>query len=172
MMATMVPEPAAGGLVSLYESHYSDLVRLAAVLVDRDSAEEIVQDAFVSVARRPGGLADLDSAEAYLRQAVVNGSRSHLRKRGTRRRHLASISSLPTELPADAELLRTNEHRRVIAALSSLSRRQREVLILRYHADLSEAEIAEALGISAGSVKTHASRGLARLRTLLEEQDR
>jgi RNA polymerase sigma factor (sigma-70 family) len=63
--------------------------------------------------------------------------------------------------------------RAVIDALAELPRRQREVLALRYYLDLSEREIAETLGISAGAVKSHASRGAAALRThlthLLEE---
>lgn len=172
-MAIMLPEPAATDLSSIYEAEYADLVRLAALLVDdRFSGEEVVQDAFVGLVRRPGGLASVDDPAAYLRRSVVNGARSRLRRRGTRRRHLASVGSIGTSPPADVEVIRSSEHAAVIVALRSLSDRQREVLTLRYHLDLSEAEIADALGITPGSVKTHASRGLDHLRTLLEEHDR
>lgn len=173
MMAIMLPEPAATDLTSLYEAEYAGLVRLVTLLIDdRFAAEEVVQDAFVGLAQRPGGLAAVDVAPAYLRRSAVNGARSHLRRRGTRRRHLASVGSIDLSPPADSELVRHSEHQRVMSALRLLSTRQREVLTLRYHLDLSEAEIADALGISPGSVKTHSSRGLEHLRTLLEERDR
>ncbi len=62
----------------------------------------------------------------------------------------------------------SEEHRELLAALDGLPRRQREVLVLRYWLDLSEREIAEAIGVSPGSVKTHASRGIAALSKVLE----
>lgn len=173
MMATMLPEPVATDLSSIYGAEYAGLVRLATMLVDdRFTAEEVVQDAFVGLARRPGGTGSIAEPAAYLRRSVINGARSRLRRRGTRRRHLASVGSVEVAPGADVDVVRSSEHKRVMAALRQLSDRQREVLTLRYHLDLSEAQIADALGISAGSVKTHASRGLDHLRTLLEEHDR
>lgn len=159
-------------MVDLYRQEYRSLVRLATMLVDeRGLAEELVQDAFVAAARASGAesLRDPDAAPAYLRSAVMNRARSQLRKRRVRRRHLRSVEPPPSEPGADGPALRADASRRMIAALRRLPLRQREVLVLRYYADLSEAEIAEELGISAGSVKTHAHRGLAALEPHLEQ---
>lgn len=173
MMACMAPveHRADPWLVDLYRSHYAELVRLAALLVDdRGVAEEVVQDAFVSVARRRerAPLDDAQAVPAYLRSAVLNGARSALRRRAVRRRHLRSVEPPPDAPSADVAALAHEETRRVLTALRRLPGRQREVLVLRYYADLSEAEIAETLGISPGSVKTHAHRGLASLSETLE----
>lgn len=175
MMAAMAPPRDDPGLdpwlVELYRSDYTRLVRLATMLVDdRGTAEELVQDAFVAFARqqpqRP--LLDPNAAGAYLRTTVVNRARSQLRKRAVRRRHLRSVEAPPSAPPADRDVLANDANRRMLEALDELPARQRQVLILRYYAELSEREIADALGISAGSVKTHAHRGLAALETRLE----
>lgn len=168
-MATMAPplRRAEPWLVELYRAHHRDLVRLATLLVDdQGSAEEAVQDAFVSVARRgPRGLAD---PGAYLRTAVLNNARSMLRKRRVRRRHLRSVEPPASAPGADHAVLLDEDARLVLAALDRLSQRQREVLVLRYWSDLSEVEIASTLGISTGAVKTHAHRGTAALARILE----
>lgn len=173
-MATMAPagERIDPWLLDLYRSEYRHLVRLAALLVDDvGTAEELVQDAFVAVARQPpgGGPTGADAAPAYLRSAVMNRARSALRKREVRRRHLRSVEAPATAPGADHDLLADEETRRVLAALTRLSGRQREVLVLRFYGELSEAEIAGTLGISPGSVKTHAHRGLAALEHHLEQ---
>ncbi|MGH9209155.1 MAG: SigE family RNA polymerase sigma factor [Acidimicrobiales bacterium] len=157
----------------LYREHYRPLVRLASILVDDVSVcEEIVQDAFVAVVRRGGGWADAERAPAYLRSAVLNGARSHLRKQQVRRRWLR-MARPPDDGPsADRPALLAAEHRTMLDALRALPERQREVLALRYYVELSEAEIADTLGISRGSVKTHAHRGLATLATRFEEDER
>jgi RNA polymerase sigma-70 factor (sigma-E family) len=168
MMAVMHPVREHGGadLASVHREHYRSLVRLASLLVDDvGRCEEIVQDAFVKVWRQPPQLGGDDRLPAYLRSAVLNGARSHLRRRGVERRHLRSVAS-PAEAP-EARLA-ADDHR-VLTALRSLPERQREVLVLRYYLDLSEAEIAATLGISAGSVKTHAHRGLTTLAERLED---
>jgi RNA polymerase sigma-70 factor (sigma-E family) len=159
---------AADSLTLLYTAHYRGLVRLAAYLTgDPDSAEEVVQDAYVKVLGRWGGLRDVDKGAAYLRQAVVNLSRSRVRHRRVVERH----DQAPREDAVSAESGALSQLRRdaVVHALASLPRRQREALVLRYYADLSEAQTAHAMGISAGAVKSHTSRGMAALRTLLEE---
>ena len=157
-------------LVELYRSDYRRLVRLAALLVDDvGTAEELVQDAFVAVARQgTAALHDPHAAPAYLRSAVLNRARSQLRKREVRRRHLRSVEPPPNAPPADREVLASDEHARMLATLDLLPDRQRQVLVLRYYGELTEAEIADALGISRGSVKTHARRGLAALEARLE----
>ena len=185
-------------LESAYREHYASLVRLASILVDDvGTCEEVVQEAFVRVWQRGGGLREADRLPAYLRSAVLNGARSHLRKVVVRRRHLSSVpppgvagaagtagvmpgAAAPgagTDVEAvgtdtaegpEAGAVASDETRQVLAALRTLPDRQREVLALRYYMDLSEAEIAVTLGISPGSVKTHAHRGLAALTDRLE----
>jgi RNA polymerase sigma-70 factor (sigma-E family) len=152
----------------LYAAHYRRLVRLSVLLVgDVGTAEEVVQDSFVAMHGRWRSLREPDKGLAYLRQTVVNRSRSVLRHRGVRARHLPT--SLPDLPGADADVLVTERRAEILEALRALPDRQREVLALRYYLDLSEAEIAEALGISRGAVKSHASRGVAALRAQRED---
>ena len=151
----------------LYAAHYRSLVRLAALLLrDTAVAEEVVQDSFVAMHGAWRRLADPDRALAYLRQSVVNRSRSALRHRTVVTRHAPRPA--PDSPSAEHGAMVALEHAEVTAALRLLPQRQREVLVLRYYADLSEADIADAIGISRGAVKSHASRGMAALRTTLE----
>jgi len=175
MMASIASDhdPQAAPLVvadlaDTYREHYRALVRLASLLLDDVGAcEEVVQDAFVQVWQRGPALRTPDRLPAYLRSAVLNGARSRLRHRLVRRRHLAAV---PDPAPAaEATALAGDPDRTMLRALRELPVRQREVLALRYYLDLSEAEIAATLGISAGSVKTHAHRGLATLAEQLED---
>lgn len=166
---------ADAAIEALYVAHWDQLVRLSVLLVrDQGQAEEVVQDAFVELHRRWARLDDPGRAAAYLRQSVVNRSRSALRHRGVVQRHLARQHHVDTAPAADEPVLADSRRRAVIDALQRLPRRQREVLALRHYLDLSEAEIAQTLGISKGAVKSHASRGSAALRTLLaphEDED-
>lgn len=154
-------------LVALYTAHYYPLVRIATLLLrDQAAAEDVVQDAFVAMHTSWRRLRDPEAALAYLRQAVVNRSRSRLR-------HLKVVDrKAPLPMPdmpsAEHFALHEVERSGVMAALAALPRRQREVLVLRYYADLSESQIADALQISNGAVKSHASRGIAALRDSLE----
>ena len=160
---------ADAGVEALYLAHWNQLVRLSVLLVhDQGMAEEIVQDALVAVHQKWDRLTDQHKALAYLRQAVVNRSRSALRHRGVVNRYLARQQAPGVAPGADQPLLGDSRRRMVLDALQQLPRRQREVLALRYYLDLSEAEIAETLGISRGAVKSHASRGSATLRPILE----
>ncbi len=167
---------ADAGLEELYDQHWHRLVRLSYLLLhDQGSAEEVVQDAFVAMHGRWNTLRDPDHALAYLRQSVVNRSRSVLRHRSVVTKHLRRglgerlLDAPPASVPVEADERRD----RVLAALRQLPRRQREVLALRHYLELSEREIAATLGISAGAVKSHASRGAAALRALLgTEEDR
>jgi len=160
---------ADAALEELYAAHWRSLVRLSVLLVrDVATAEEVVQDAFIAMHGRWGRLREPDHALAYLRQCVVNGSRSVLRRRGTAARFAARQPAVEPTAPSGDEALDTTARRTaVLGALAGLPDRQREVLALRYYLDLSEAEIASALGISPGTVKSHASRGSATLRTTL-----
>ncbi|MDD7965664.1 SigE family RNA polymerase sigma factor [Actinomycetospora sp. DW7H6] len=146
-------------LEDLYREHRMRFVRLAVLLVDDPAtAEDVVQEAFTGLHRHWGRLRDEHAALGYLRTAVVNGSRSVLRRRRTAREytppHTADARS------AESLAMLSAEHQAVVSALGKLPRRQREVLVLRYYGGLSEAEIAEATGISKGTVKSTASRGL------------
>lgn len=171
MVSERIGWTADEALERLYAAHWRELVRLSVLLVrDTATAEEVVQDAFVAVHARWGRLRDPDLALAYLRQSVVNRSRSALRHRSVVARHLERTRR-PADVPgADQAALDGDLRAGVLDALRALPQRQREVLVLRYYLDLSEAQIADTLGISPGSVKSHASRGAAALRTLLGEE--
>jgi RNA polymerase sigma-70 factor (sigma-E family) len=168
--------PLTGGMewhadlavMELYAQHYRALVRLAAMLVrDTPTAEEVVQDAFVAMHDGWHRLKDTDKALAYLRQAVVNKSRSVLRHRMVIEKNLQDA---PPDMPsAEHGAFVLLERSAVIAALRDLPARQREAIVLRYYLDLSEAEIAAAMKISRGAVKSHTFRGMAALRAALEQ---
>jgi RNA polymerase sigma-70 factor (sigma-E family) len=149
----------------LHAAHYRHLVRTVALMTgDPQGAEEVVQDAFVGLHRSWSRIRDPERAVAYLRRSAVNGARSRYRRASTARRNAPLLAVPDVADPADV----VSDHVAVLAAMAALPDRQREVLVLRYYDDLSEAAIAEALGISPGAVKTHASRGLAALRPRLE----
>ena len=154
-------------VVKLYSQQYKSLVRLAAMLVrDTPSAEEVVQEAFIAMHEGWHRLKDPDKALAYLRQAVVNRSRSVLRHRMVVEKNAPKPA--PDMPSAEHGALALLERSAVIAALRELPDRQREALVLRYYADLSEAQIAAAMKITPGAVKSHTSRGMAALRAALE----
>ena len=164
-----VQRDAADAVEALFRTEYRSLVRLASLLVgDREASEEIVQDAFVRLQLRWGGLRDPARAPAWLRSAVLNGARSRLRHRGVRRRRDVAAPVFEPDRAVDGAVA-GDEHRRVMAALRTLPVRQREAIVLRFYEELSEAETAAAMGVSAGSVKTHVHRGLAALAQVLED---
>jgi RNA polymerase sigma-70 factor (sigma-E family) len=168
MELTVAELDADTALTQLFRAHYAGLLRLAVLLADDHAgAEDLVQDAFVRMHRSWGRLRDPDKALAYLRACVVNGSRSRLRRLRTARRHHEPPS--PDAPSAEQVAADHQEHADVYAALDRLPQRQRQVLVLRYYGDLSEAEIAATLGISAGAVKSHAHRGIAALELALED---
>jgi len=160
-------QAAADDMVTtLYTEQYRSLVRLALLLVhDVQTAEEVVQDAFVAMHTGWRRLRDTEKALAYLRQAVVNRSRSVLRHRTVIDKNAPKPA--PDEPSAEHGAMALLERTAVIAALRELPERQREALVLRYYGDLSEAQIAAAMGISKGAVKSHTARGMSALRTTL-----
>nr|WP_050766576.1 SigE family RNA polymerase sigma factor [Janibacter sp. HTCC2649] len=163
---------ADDGVSSLYAVHWGPMVRLAWLFVHDDLlAEEIAQDAFVSLHRKWHDVQEGRGA-AYLRQCVVNGARSALRHHKVEQRYLDSNRAHARLHVASAEesAMSAAGAADLFARLQRLPARQREVLVLRYYLDLSEAQIAEALGIAPGSVKAHAHRGLAALRTQMEDR--
>ena len=164
-----LPADRDAGLTQLFLAHHRQLVGFARLLVDDvATAEDVVQDAFLALHRRWTWLRDPQAAYEYLRTAVLNGSRTQLRRRRVRAAHAAA--AVPDQPSAEVSAADRAERHAVWDGLSTLPRRQREVLVLRYYLDQSEAEIARTLEISAGSVKQHASRGLAALTARLEAQ--
>jgi len=159
--------PAPLTLEDLYRQHRMRLVRLAILLVDEPAtAEDVVQEAFTGLHRNWGRLRDAAAAVGYLRTAVVNGSRSVLRRRKTAREYVPPHAV--NARSAESLAMLSNEHQAVVSALSKLPPRQREVLVLRYYGGLSEAEISEAAGISKGTVKSTASRALEALQKAMQ----
>jgi RNA polymerase sigma-70 factor (sigma-E family) len=159
-----VPDLAGANLENLYQAQYASLVRLAGLLLgDYLAGEEIAQDAFarlVEASRR------VTSPPAYLRATVVNLCRSRIRRAVVARRHRAiQLADPPT---GDDGPERVASHMAIAQELAKLPRRQREAVVLRYYADLSEPEIADAMGVSTGSVKTHLHRAMAALAEQME----
>jgi RNA polymerase sigma-70 factor (sigma-E family) len=155
-------------VTALYSAHYRSLVRLSALLVrDSATAEEVVQDAFVAMHGAWRRLRDPEKALSYLRQSVVNRSRSVLRHRAVVEKY--APKGLPDAPSAENGAIAELERSAVVKALGGLPTRQREALVLRYYGDLSEAEIANTMGISRGAVKSHTARGMAALRSVLEK---
>ena len=155
----------------MYEAHAVGLIRLGVVMLgNRQAAEDVVQEAFCSLYRRWGQLAQTDRALYYVRASVLNGCRSELR---TRLRNARRTVKAPPVTVASAEDLALigEENRDVLAALRRLPDRQREALVLRYFLDLPEPEIARSMGIAEGTVKSTTSRALTALARLLGKAD-
>lgn len=154
-------------LTETYRAHYRSLLGLAALLLDDTaSCEDVVQEAFIRVHSARKRVREPEKTLAYLRQTVVNLSRSALRRRILGLRLLAK--PMPDMASAEEGAYELLERDQLKAALRTLQRRQREVLVLRYFADMTEAQVAETLGISIGSVKAYGSRGIAALRVAME----
>jgi RNA polymerase sigma-70 factor (sigma-E family) len=167
-----IDQPSVADQVALlYRAHGGDLIRIAAVMLgSRSAAEDAVQDAFCGLFRKWHQLADPHNALPYVRSAVMNRCRSELRRQARlERRADRNHRPLGAESPEQVAIL-GEEHRDVLAALRRLPDRQREVLVLRYFMDLPEPEIAAAMGISQGTVKSTASRAIAALARRLKEQ--
>ena len=155
-------------LTETYQAHYRSLLGLAALLLDDTaSCEDVVQEAFIRVHAARRRVREPEKTLAYLRQTVVNLSRSTLRRRIMSLRLLQK--PMPDMASAEEGAYDALERDQLLHAMRGLQRRQREVLVLRYFADMTEAQVAESLGISVGSVKAYGSRGLAALRLSMDE---
>ncbi|WP_370948473.1 sigma-70 family RNA polymerase sigma factor [Amycolatopsis sp. cg5] len=151
----------------LFHERFETMKRLA-YLLGADDAENIAQEAFVRLHQRWASLDDPVKAAAYLRTTVINLARSRLRHLRVVRRTPGDV--LVDEESAEAHALLRFKHRQLREALRSLSRRQREVLVLRYWLDLDQATIAETLGLALGTVKATTSQALDRLRERFERE--
>jgi RNA polymerase sigma-70 factor (sigma-E family) len=155
-------------VATLYAEEGRRLVALAAFFTDdRTAAEDLVQEAFIRLARSAHRIRETEKAAAYLRSIVINLARDH------NRRGLVSLRHRPPaigdEPSAEEEASRLESRREVVRALRALPHRQRECLALRYYLELPVEEIAALLGLSANSVKTHLKRGLRGMATILED---
>jgi RNA polymerase sigma-70 factor (sigma-E family) len=160
---------ASDTVTEIYLSHYKPLLRLALLLVhDVQTAEEVVQDSFEAMHLASRRLREPEKALSYLRQTVVNRSRSVLRHRKVVDLHPPRPA--PDEPSAEHAALALLERSAVASALRSLPARQREAIVLRYYADFSEADIAAAMGISRGAVKSHTARAMAALKSKLGQE--
>jgi len=169
--AEFTPVAAEGTSVDLltetYQAHYRSLLGLAALLLDDTaSCEDVVQEAFIRVHAARRRVREPEKTLAYLRQTVVNLSRSTLRRRIMGLRLLQK--PMPDMASAEEGAYDALERDQLLQAMRGLQRRQREVLVLRYFADMTEAQVADSLGISVGSVKAYGSRGLAALRLSMD----
>jgi len=168
-MAGSADHQADDFVSDLYLAHALALVRVAKLLLrDQASAEDVVQDAFLSLYKALPRLRDRDEILPYLRTAVINRSRSVLRAR--RRALLRRVQHEPPMSSAESAAMAGEDRRAVLAAVTRLPRRAREVLVLRYYLDLPDQEIAAALGVSRGTVSSTASRGLAAIARELREE--
>ena len=153
----------AESVAGLFRDRYPEMVRLADLL-GADDPEDIAQEAFARLIRKYDTLRDPASALAYVRASVVNLTRNrHRHLRVVRQRTPAARHEDSSEQAA----INREDHREVLAALAGLPPRTREALVLRYWLDLSEREMAAAMGIAAGTVKSTVSRGLAALARIL-----
>jgi RNA polymerase sigma-70 factor (sigma-E family) len=167
--SSRVAAEADRAITAMYHAEYRSLVRMSAVLLgDVGTAEEVVQDSFIAMHGAWRRLRDADKALHYLRRSVMNRSRSVLRHRVVVDKHMPARE--PDMPSAEQSVITLFERSAVIAALRSLPARQREALVLRYYLDLSEEEVAAAMSISRGAVKSHTARGKAALRSVLESE--
>lgn len=167
-----ITDAAEALVVELFEREGASLVRLARLFVDdRDAAEDLVQEAFLRLARHAGRIDALERAPAYLRSIVLNLARDHNRRGLVSLRH-QSAAGRERDAGDDVGdvLARSEEHRRLLEHVRLLPVRQRDCVTLRYFEELSIEAIAATLGVSANSVKTHLKRGMANLARTLDAE--
>jgi len=147
-------------VVELYEANHDGLLRFASLMAPEDGlAEDLVQEAFVRLYKSWGRIRDPEKVPAYLRSTVANLARGRGRRLGVAQRNRPAPA--PDASSAEEGALRDESRNEVVAMLRTLPGRQRECLVLRYYEGLNESEIAQVLGISVGSVRTHTTRGMA-----------
>jgi RNA polymerase sigma-70 factor (sigma-E family) len=158
-------------VAALFDQEARSLVRLARVVCDdRNAAEDLVQEAFIRLHRSAKTIRDPRRAAPFLRTIVINLARDHNRRGLMSFRHRDAMRQ-PEFTPGFAdESDERHDDRVVLDALRLLPDRQRSCLVLRFYLELSEREIAETLGISKNSVKTHCRRGLAALEETLHDR--
>jgi RNA polymerase sigma-70 factor (sigma-E family) len=160
------PDAAAEAVTWIYKAHLLSLTRLAHVMLgDRAAAEDVVQEAFCGLYRRWHHLADTGKAVSYLRSSVLNGCRSAMRRRA----RAGADREPPPAASAESAVMAREDRREIMRAIRQLPPRQREVLVLRYYLDLSDADIAAVMGIGASSVRSAARRAGQSLERTMRE---
>jgi RNA polymerase sigma-70 factor (sigma-E family) len=162
------PAAATPTIAELFQAHYAGIARLAAML-GADDPEDVAQEAFARLYRRQAALRDPDAALSYVRAIVCNLTRNRARHLSVARRWLSAAQEAAGQTASYEEpALAGEEHSELRAALAALPPRQRQALVLRYWLDLPYVEIAEAMGVSVGTVKAQLSRGTDTLARKLE----
>ena len=152
----------------LFATEARSLVRLARIFCDdADSAEDLVQEAFIRLDRTAGSIRDREKAPAFLRSIVINLARDHNRRGLMSLRHQPSIPRPDPPGEFDDDTGAVIENAEVLAAVRRLPDRQCTCIVLRFYLGMSEREIGETLGISKGSFKTHCRRGMSALEAAL-----
>ena len=154
-------------IAHIFDQDYTRLLRLAVLLGAEQDAEDLVSEAFYQLHRRWAKLKTPEAAASYLRSIVCNLARMRLRRIRVVRRHTYQVSE-DLVRSAEQQVLLNHDQRELVAALRTLSSRQRQVLVLKYWLDLKETEIAEEMKISVGAVKSHTARGMAKLTSLMK----
>lgn len=150
----------------IFSAHHRDLLRLAWLLTgDEHLAEDVVADAFAKV-YRPWRQGRVDNVGGYLRTAVVNRVNSGFRRRALERREASRATVERTQDSPEANAADRDE---IWQALRQLPRGQRTAIVLRYWDDMTEAQAAEVMGVTVGTVKSQSAKGLSRIRHLLQK---
>lgn len=167
-MSAMTADDVDRLVARLFNDEGHSLVRLARLFVDdRNAAEDLVQEAFIRLARSAHRIQDVDKAAAYLRSIVLNLARDHNRRGFVSLRHQLPFDEHQASIEDQIDL--QEDQRRVLEHLRNLAPRQRDCLVLRYFHELGIDDIASTLGLSPNSVKTHLKRGLAGMERRLGE---
>jgi RNA polymerase sigma-70 factor (sigma-E family) len=157
-------------VATMFAREGAALVRLARLFTDdRNAAEDLVQEAFIRLHRSAHKIRDLDKAAPYLRSIVLNLARDHNRRGLVSLRHREALTPDQDPDAPEDRIVQSEDQDEVVVALRSLPPRQRDCLVLRFYLDLTEVQIADTLGISPNSVKTHCRRAMASLRSRLED---
>ena len=157
-----------GGISKLFNEHARSLVRMVRLFVDdRNAAEDMVQEAFLRLLDALPRIRQPERAAAYLRSIVLNLARDHNRRGLVSLRHRLPAEESPASI--EDKIVLREDQKQVIDALSNLPRRQRDCLVLKYYTELSVNDIAETLGLSVNTVKTHLFRGMKELEKRLGE---
>ena len=168
---TVIEGPASDrdlAVATLFDRHYGDMCSLAYVILgDAALAEEIVMEALVKTFSGWGRIRDVGRADAYLRRAVVNLCRSKIRRKSIEARVNAVSYRRAERIEPEWDLERRETTRVVWNAVLQLPERQRACVVLRYYSDLPEAQIAETLQCSVGTVKSQLSKARAKLEKVL-----
>ncbi|MEU1195858.1 SigE family RNA polymerase sigma factor [Streptomyces sp. NPDC005813] len=157
----------ADGFDGFVAARWSALFHLARLLVggDRHRAEDLLQEALVKLWFVWPKIAD-EAPEAYVRTVLARSAARSARRRWWGENPVAQVPELAEDGDVSASVV---ERSRLEAALAQLPPRQRAAVVLRYYQDLPEKQVAEALGCPVGTARSHASRGVARLRRLLAD---